>query len=355
MRKGVQVIQNEWLKMKGPLQPHHEFEFGQNGLFIDPYGGPCAMFGVVEFQEFWNTMDAVYESPLGRKLIYAAADAEERLLRRHPDFQFGRWFGKNRVVGRLNARWASMGWGLFLESQIRSPVHDALTVGFALAHREHLDQQRYELGWQQVHTEEIRLELRPKEHATMVEVQAAPPLDGEWLQPAVSVTENLELEPRKVGFFLGQERSFFLPTHVLGYLSKELNGRPIAALQDFTLQSEFSDGHDVFLSMAHAMKVAFDRSDFPVYLRTSSDWQGILYERIQLRGWGSVIVLESILDDNAATVFQIVSPIPALVTGTLIGMWQRGHGFRANVKFRFEEGKTILSMEKQTVDYEVKS
>lgn len=341
--------------MTGPLHAHHEFEFGEHGLFLDPYGVPCTMFGVVEFQDFWNTVDAAYESPLGRKLIYAAADAEEYLLHRHPDFQFGRWFGKKRVADRLNARWATMGWGLLSESQIRSPVHDALTVGFALAHSEHLDQQRYELGWRQVHAEEIRLELRPKEHASMVDVQAPPPMDGAWHQPAVSNVVALELELRKIGFFLGQERSFFLPIHVLRYLSKELNGRPISALQGFQISGESSSVDDVFVSMAHGMAVTFDRSDFPVYLRTSSDWQGILDERFHRRGWGTVNVLQSILDHDAATVFEIASPIPALVAGALVGMWQRGHGSRANIHLQFEAGKAILTMKKQTVDYEVKS
>ena len=66
-------------------------------------------------------------------------------------------------------------------------------------------------------------------------------------------------------------------------------------------------------------------------------------------------MLQSILDHDAATVFEIASPIPALVAGALVGMWQRGHGLRANVHLQLEDGKAILTMKKQTVDYEVKS
>ncbi|MGB1485623.1 MAG: hypothetical protein ACPG9E_06495, partial [Poseidonia sp.] len=57
-------------------------------------------------------MDSLYSSPLGRKLIYAATDAEERILRQS-NLQFGRWFGKRNVTKKLGLRASSMGWGDF--------------------------------------------------------------------------------------------------------------------------------------------------------------------------------------------------------------------------------------------------
>ena len=59
---------------------HQTFSFGSNGYHSDDLGHGCVLMGTVEFQHFWNALDACFESPLGRKLIYAATDAEELII-----------------------------------------------------------------------------------------------------------------------------------------------------------------------------------------------------------------------------------------------------------------------------------
>ena len=65
------------------------FVFGDDGFFLDPFGQPCVLMGVVEFSKFCHHLDGSFESPLGRKFIYAATDAEERILSGYPSVQFG--------------------------------------------------------------------------------------------------------------------------------------------------------------------------------------------------------------------------------------------------------------------------
>ena len=56
------------------------FTFGVDGLFFDPIGQPCVLIGTVEFQNFCHVLDETFDTPLGRRLIYAATDSEERSL-----------------------------------------------------------------------------------------------------------------------------------------------------------------------------------------------------------------------------------------------------------------------------------
>ena len=131
------------------------FEFRDDGFFFDADGSACVLVGTVEFSDFWNAFDACFSSPLGRKLIYAATDAEEAHLAKTQQAKFGKWFGRRRAEAYLSGRAACMGWGVFQHHRITSPAHDALTVGFLLAHREHLANERLSLEWNQLTNDQI--------------------------------------------------------------------------------------------------------------------------------------------------------------------------------------------------------
>ena len=151
----------------GADSAHDGFSFQRDGFFFDAHGAPCMLVGSVEFRTFWNTLDTLFETPLGRKLIYAATDGEEYLLNQHPTFGFGRLFGKKRVKNLLEERWHSMGWGKHMDHTIASPVHDAFVVGIALAHAEHLRRERLELNWRQLSADEIQVDYENKKSPMM--------------------------------------------------------------------------------------------------------------------------------------------------------------------------------------------
>ena len=81
--------------------PLDGFDFRADG-FLDAFGAPCVLLGTVEFTDFWNAFDACF-SPMGRKLIYAATDAEEDILRGTQQIEFGKWFGRRRAASVLAA------------------------------------------------------------------------------------------------------------------------------------------------------------------------------------------------------------------------------------------------------------
>tara|TARA_X000001036_G_scaffold384496_1_gene378503 strand:+ start:344 stop:1369 length:1026 start_codon:yes stop_codon:yes gene_type:complete len=331
-----------------------EFTFGGDGLFFDPIGQPCVLIGTVEFQNFCHVLDESFDTPLGRRLIYAATDGEERSLHDQKLFQFGRWFGRRRVERALQQRAKSMGWGWFEGQQILSPAHDGLTVGFLLAHAEHLTKSRFELEWNQRSPELIQAILNPKQGA-MVPAPRAHRLNWSDTSEAGSLvgTINLELDVRDAAFFSGEARSFFLPIDVLHHLISGLRGRPVRKMPSLSIAhiAEEFEEPEVFAAVVHAAIGAYKRTEYPIFLQAKEDWNGHLQSRLTSRGFGTVEVQKSPLDGDDSTRFLIRSPVPALVAGTLLGMWQRAHGKRCVVSFDLEPSGLVVEVREPAVDY----
>ena len=331
-----------------------EFTFGVDGLFFDPIGQPCILIGTVEFQNFCHVLDESFETPLGRRLIYAATDAEERSLFGQKLFQFGRWFGRRRAERALQQRAKSMGWGWFEGQQILSPAHDGLTVGFLLAHAEHLSKSRFELEWNQRSPELIQAILTPKQGA-MVPAPRAHRLN--WSDTSEGGTLigalDLELDVRDAAFFSGEARSFFVPIDVFHHLISGLRGRPVRGKPSLSIAhigEEFEEP-EVFAAVVHAAIGAYKRTEYPIFLRTKGDWNGHLQSRLTSRGFGTVEVQKSSLDGDDCTRFLIRSPVPSMVAGTLLGMWQRAHGKRCVVSFDLGPSGLIVEVTEPVVDY----
>ena len=332
------------------------FDFRDDGFFFDADGSACVLVGTVEFNDFWNTFDACFSSPLGRKLIYAAADAEEAHLAMTQHAKFGQWFGRRRAEAYLNGRAACMGWGVFQHPRITSPAHDALTVGFLLAHREHLAKERLNLEWNQPTNDQILLTLSPNQRA-MTPPPPIQPLawlasNGEENRPANS--RLLDLDHRGATLFAGEAKSFFLPVAVIQRLVADLRGRPVevdGTTAHWELDGAIVDG-ELFKALAHAAYLAYNNTDRPVYLQSGSDWSGHLSLHFTDRGFGHVEVIRSLLDGDHCTEFLIHSPLPAVVAGTVFGMWSRAHGLRGNVACTMVEGCLKLAVQQPRMNYE---
>ena len=330
------------------------FTFGDDGFFFDPFGHPCVLVGVVEFSKFCHHLDALFASPLGRKLIYAATDAEERIITTQQSVQFGRWFGKSKARENLQKRAMEMGWGEFSEISISGPAHDGLTVGFSLAHHEHIAKQRANVQWNQVSADMIHLEFSPK-NETITPAPSPPhlPWFGTHQQGLSSGHLNIELDRRSSSFFNGDERSFFLPTHVFFHLFGSLFGRPLS--EDFSVPfslelDEHMEHTSTFRAVIVAASLAFEANERPVYVQSASDWEGHFADRLTKRGFGQVRVEQSILDTDIS-VFSVHSPVAPVAIGLLIGMWQRAHGVLGEVKIEVNSDALLVSISPRRVDY----
>jgi len=332
------------------------FDFRDDGFFFDADGSACVLVGTVEFNDFWNAFDACFSSPLGRKLIYAATDAEESHLAATQRANFGKWFGRRRAEAYLNERAACMGWGVFQHHRITSPAHDALTVGFLLAHREHLAKERLNLEWNQPTNDQILLTLRPNQRGMTAPPQIQPmgwlASNGEESRP--SNPRLLDLDHRGTTLYAGEAKSFFLPVAVIQRLVAELRGRPVevgGATAHWELDETIEDG-DLFKAVAHAAHIAYNNTDRPVYLQSRSDWSGHLSLHFSDRGFGHVEVKRSLLDGDDCTEFLIHSSLPVVVAGTVFGMWCRAHGHQGNAACTMVDGCLKLDVREPRMSYD---
>jgi len=337
-----------------PNVSHPGFTFGSNGFHSDDLGHGCVLLGTVEFQHFWNALDACFDSPLGRKLIYAATDAEERIIGIEDRFKHGRWFGRKRVREALQKRSELMGWGSFHSEFIAHPAHDALSVGFSLAHREHLDGQRFNVEWRQRSSDAIATTFDEKDgEMTAPHPPRSPTWSGMHRSPSLSEPLNLELDVRDSGFYLAEARSMFLPVDLFHHLFASLSGRPVVGSVQQIDVAEGTTIDDVWplKAVAHAACTAFEETDRPIYVQGTSDWSGHLNAHFSHRGFGRVDVEEHVLDGKNETIFRVQSPVVPFVLGSLIGMWKRAYGTRVQSTLEHAEHEWILSLREPSVEY----
>lgn len=333
------------------------FDFSSNGFFYDDAGNLISLFGVHEFDNFWREFESLIESPIGRKLIYAAADQEELVIMNSSSYAAGKWFWKKRVTQALLKRSSTMGWGKISGTTISSPCHDYFCVGVSLAHFEHLTQRRWSVQWQQKHADSIELDFEPQSrelHSPQL------PKRPEWgvrlMRETVANPLILDLDLRSFGFFAGEERSFFLPVTMFQFLWSPSLGKVRSELLYQQKGVSFANSgthHELFLAICTAAKVAFQASELPVYVLKPEDWKNLIHQRITRRGLGTVFV-HSMLNSpgDISTHFTIESPLPAYVSGLLIGLWERAFGRRADTSICVKNDAVDLSIQAQSVNYE---
>ena len=131
----------------------------------------------------------------------------------------------------------SMGWGRFDDDRIHAPSNDALTVGFALAHQEFLQRQRFALSWNQLSADHISIELKPNQQAMTapLSINHLAWLSSNDEDSATSRQHAVEIDHRGSTLYAGEARSFFLPVAVLQRLVCGLRGRPAVVDREASL------------------------------------------------------------------------------------------------------------------------
>ena len=109
---------------------------------------------------------------------------------------------------------------------------------------------------------------------------------------------------------------------------------------------------DLFKAVAHAAHIAYNNTDRPVYLQSRDDWNGHLSLQFSDRGFGHVEVIRSLLDGDDFTEFLIHSSLPAVVAGSVFGMWCRAHGLRGNVACEMVDGSLRMVVRQPQMNYD---
>lgn len=329
------------------------FSFGGEGVILDPNGQRLCLFGMLDFERFWSAFDAFSPAPLGRKLLYAVADAEESILL-NGGFDTGSWLKRRKIKRSVAMRNLEMGWGLMGGGAVRFPAHDVVSVGVALAQHEHVTNQRWKVNWVQQNSDFIALEFILQDRAIPPARAVRPP---NWGVVNINSTDGIavafDADVRDNGFFFGQQRSFFLPVAVFYRLYAELNGRPLnlGASEEASLEVNLDENALLFRCVVLAAKRMFEQGDFPVFVLQKDDWTGVLEQRLSKFGLGAVEVLSTELDGDFSTSFRIRSPLPGITTGLVVAMWERCFGQRGRATVMIGEHSVEVTVAKPTLEY----
>lgn len=329
------------------------FSFDGEGVILDPNGQRLCLFGMLDFERFWSAFDAFSPAPLGRKLLYAVADAEELILL-NGGFDTGSWLKRRKLKRSLAERNLGMGWGLMGGGAVRFPAHDVVSVGVALAQHEHVSKQRWKVNWAQQHSDFIALEFIPQDRAIPPARAVRPPNWGTVdIGPTSSTSVPFDADVRDNGFFFGQQRSFFLPVSVFHRLYTELNGRPlnVEASDEASIELNLDENALLFRCVVLAAKRMFEQGEFPVFVLQADDWMGVLGQRISRFGLGAVEVLSSKMDGDFSTSFRIHSPLPGITTGLVFAMWERCFGQRGHTTVMIGDHSVEVTVAKPTLEY----
>lgn len=312
------------------------------------------LWGVDDFQRFWDALERAVDAPLGRKWLYAMADAEERIHKASPSVG---WFRKRtRRQQALQLRRHRMGWGaLDVEARIISHgVAPFIEIGAALAHEEDTSGQRFSVEWDQPASNTLRYTLKPR-HADM---SAAPvPPMFHWGSPAPPVNETwnhgIVLDRRSVGWFINDQRCFFIPSTLLSYLAASLKAVNFVTppIVDFGLSVDgiVSEEEGVFNAMCWSAYQASRSSQRMVFFQTKEELAGVIDAYHHRLGLGPVTVSE--FHDAATFVLSGNGEHTPVTVGWLLALVTLGSGHRLQAQLKLNKEGWRLQIQAEKISY----
>lgn len=317
-------------------------------------GHDLMLWGVDDFQRFWDALERAVDAPLGRKWLYAMADAEERIHMAAPAVG---WFRKRtRRQHALQLRRHRMGWGaLDVEARMISyGVAPSIEIGAALAHEEDTTAQRFSVEWDQPASSTLRYTLKPR-HADM----SAPPVPPlfHWSSPAPPTNETWDhgivLDRRSVGWFINDQRCFFIPSTVLSYLAASLKAVEFAApsIVDVGLSVEgiVPEEEGVFKAMCWSAYQASLSSQRMVFFQTREELAGVIDAHHHRLGLGSVTISE--FEDAATFALSGSGEHTPLTVGWLLALVTLGSGHRLQARLQVKTEGWRLQIQAEKISY----
>jgi len=312
------------------------------------------LWGMDDFRRFWDALERSLDAPIGRKWLYAMADAEERIHTASPPIG---WFRKRtRRQQALQLRRQRMGWGVLdvEANMISNGVAPFLEIGAALAHEEHTSGQRFSVEWDQPASNTLRYMLKPR-HADMS--AAPPPPLFQWSSPAPPANEpwdhGIVFDRRSVGWFVNDQRCFFIPSAVISYLAASLTAVKFTApsILDIGLSIEgiAPQEEGVFAAMCWSAYQAILSSQRMVFFQTKDELASVINAHHHRLGLGQVSVTE--FHDAATFVLSGSSEHTPLSVGWLLALVTLGSGHRLQAQLVVNTGGWRLQIQAEKISY----
>jgi len=302
------------------------------------------VFGVHEFQSWFNHLDTFAVGPIHRKLLYSATDSLE-VLGYFGLEKPGFFYRMKKFTISVQEQWKKFGWGVYLpnEKLIQASVQNELTVGFALALAELIEGKRLKFESNQMADQTVQLSFQPS-GKPMIQVSKINSFDWDFeLDPPVHVDPFFEVDIRSNGWYLEEHRSFLLPRETMAHFFYALLPVEFQTKHRKNELLEVQGVQDqqihVIRSVLIASSLAEQESKEPSFVQTQDDWSNILAQTISKRGFGTFQILNFDFQLCCLSLMLKSGNIPYIV-GKIWSKWNKATG---------STSKCLLSVEKSGI------
>jgi len=337
----------------------HRFQSTDSGLILDmTHQEPIWCLTVSGFERWFAEVESCLDQTLGRRLAHAAAESEEWHRNQSPALPKS-WFGQQKKrISIINSDWKLRGQGQLgvLESENQSSTvivanrtFTALAAGMGNAAWESIQERRFRFQWADRGVGE-----------TIVEMTIDP---REIPAPEKSIPSWED----QIGLICDDDRIFHRARHEIDGLWTVEGNRTMMLSRDCILRFENLatsylssnvrstdsrttwagvESHEQVVlwdAMAEAARRQFLASGELVLIASPEHWIDVANRHLSFLGLGRVSNA-SVVDDNGGVELSLPSTLhPAIVTGRLLGCWERAEGRGAKAKWSTsQDGHTIV-------------
>lgn len=312
-------------------------------VFLDEH--PLLLFGMNEFQSWFHHLDSFAEIPLHRKLLFAATDSYEQqkcFAIKKPSV----FFGQKKFSSEVNTQWQALGWGnISLQNMtIISSVHAELTTGFSLAIMEFLKGRRLKIDHFQEQEHIIRISVEPSGRQ-MTPVPAIQRFDWEFdEQPREVEKLGFEIDQRSVGWYVDDQRSFFIPVQTFRHFYHSLLSVNFSSKHR---RNELIDIQGIQSQQVHVFRTALIcsaitefESNVPCFVQTEYDWMNIL-ATTTMRGFGHVQISD--FNGQSKSVSMTINGFNApYIIGKLWSKWDKAIGESSKCTVKVQKNEILV-------------
>ncbi len=343
-----------------PIGPKSRWEFLSDGTCVDnqrEYESAWRV-GVARFESLLQGLEKRTENSLGRRLAHAALEHDERIMRMGTLSK-----PSGRVPGAWSdyiSDWESRGLGSFRllddEQDIRilaeAPASGQICAGSLAAAWECATSRRHRFTWSDNSGDGLVVSLI-EQHADVPSPKA---LKTPWKESTTTENtpnedqdywDNFRAEERGTWSIMGERKMMIhldLISRFEEYCIPYVRDNNFARSEDYTW-SGLEDKCSPWLgALADSVREAFVSEGHHVLVREHSDWISIARRHLSSHGLGGILESEQI--DAHGGVRLTFSGLfhPAIVSGTLLGCWERAYGRNGKAVFSLIEAKSTLEL-----------
>ena len=330
-----------------------------NGFILDEINQqPTWCLTVSGFERWFSELEEILDQTLGRRLAHAAAESEEWHWNQLPPLPKS-WFNQDKKrLSVINQDWNLRGLGQLdiLEKGsvsntiiVANRAFTALAAGIGNAAWECIHEQRYRFQWSDRGAGETVIEL------TRDSRQIPPPsksntgwhdhhgktcTDTRLFHRARFEVEGLwTVEGNRV-MMLSRDCLLRFEDLAVAYLSSTERSTDSRTTWDGLNSHEKIVMWD---AMAEASRKQFLGAGELVLVASAEHWMDVATRHLSMQGLGRVTKATEIDDYGGVELYLTAALPPAIVTGRLLGCWERAEGRGAQAEWKStEDGHSII-------------